>query len=186
MSHRWLSRRALLLHLALVIWFPGCLIAFWWQVHRAFSGNGLSYLYSVEWPVFAVTGVWAWWQLVHTDPEAVGRRAQERMAAAGAGAAVAPHSTDQAGRASVEPDGATLRALLGPATAPPCDAAAGARSPSPPPGPTAGGPPGSGNGWHGATPIPLRRPDEEDPELAAYNDRLAHLAAEGPKTWRRR
>ncbi len=27
---------------------------------------------------------------------------------------------------------------------------------------------------------------EEDPELAAYNARLAELAAQGPKTWRAR
>ena len=27
---------------------------------------------------------------------------------------------------------------------------------------------------------------EEDPELAAYNERLAKLAAQGPKTWRAR
>ena len=27
---------------------------------------------------------------------------------------------------------------------------------------------------------------EEDPELAAYNARLAELAAKGPKTWRSR
>lgn len=156
MRHRWLSRRALLLHLSLVVWFPGCLIAFWWQVHRAFAGNGLSYLYSVEWPVFAVTGVWAWWQLVHTDPESVGRRAQERMAAASAVGAG-------------ETAGSPASPLVG----------QGARPLSADPG-------DAGTGQHVATPIPLRRPDQEDPELAAYNDRLARLAAEGPKTWKRR
>jgi hypothetical protein len=136
---RWLSRRALLLHVALAVWFPGCLIAFWWQVHRAFSGNGLSYLYSVEWPVFAVIGIWAWWQLLHTDPETVGRRAQERMAA-------------------------VLAARQTPAA------------------PAAVSDPAASGGTDGP---PLRRGDDEDPELAAYNDRLARLAAEGPKTWRK-
>jgi hypothetical protein len=145
---RWLSGRALLLHLALAVWFPGCLIAFWWQVHRAFSGNGLSYVYSVEWPVFAVIGVWAWWQLVHTDPETVGRRAQERLAAAAA-----------------------------------------ARGPDRPvPGRPVLDDPASA-GWMTCSPgtvdHPVRRSEHEDPELAAYNDRLARLAAEGPKTWRK-
>jgi hypothetical protein len=28
--------------------------------------------------------------------------------------------------------------------------------------------------------------EDEDPELAAYNARLAELAAKGPKTWRNR
>ncbi len=134
---RWLSRRALLLHLAIVVWFPGCLVAFWWQVHRAFDGNGLSYLYSVEWPAFAVAGVWGWWQLVHTEPADVGRRAQERLARA----------------------------------ATPSEAAAAEVAPAP-------------TATVQATPV--RRRDDEDPELAAYNDRLARLASEGPKGWRRR
>ena len=98
MRQRWLSRRAVLLHLALLVWVPGCLLAFWWQVHRAFGGNGLSYLYSVEWPAFALVGVWGWWGLVHTDPATVGRRAQAGLqaahgaqaAAAGRGSAGAP------------------------------------------------------------------------------------------------
>jgi hypothetical protein len=141
-SQRWLSRRALVLHLALLVWFPGCLVAFWWQVHRALGGNALSYLYSVEWPAFAVAGAWAWWQLVHTEPSAVGRAAQQRIA----------------GVASAADAGAEL---------------GGARDA----GAELGG---------AARPHPVRRREEEDPELAAYNDRLARLAAEGPKGWRRR
>lgn len=124
MRQRWLSGRALLLHLALVVWFPGCLFAFWWQVHRAFGGNGLSYVYSVEWPAFAVLGVWAWWQLVHMDPSAVGRQAQ-----ASAARSAAASTTTPAAR-------------------------------------------------------PSRRREDEDEALAAYNDRLARLATQGPKTWR--
>lgn len=134
---RWLSPRALVLHVALLVWFPGCLVAFWWQVHRAFDGNGLSYLYSVEWPAFAVAGVWVWWQLVHTEPGQVGRLAQERLAASGV------------------PPAAAMQGDVD-ATAP------------------------------GAVAPPARRREDEDPELAAYNDRLARLAAEGPKGWRRR
>ena len=108
--------------MAVLLWIPGCLFAFWWQVHRAFDGNGLSYLYSIEWPIFALVGLYGWWSLLHTDPESVGRRAQARLVAADARAAVAT----------------------------------------------------------------ARRREEEDPELAAYNDRLAALAEDGPKTWRRR
>jgi DNA-binding transcriptional regulator of glucitol operon len=112
------------LHLAVVVWVPGCLIAGWWQVTRAFDGNGLSYLYSVEWPVFALVGIWVWWSLIHTDPDTVGARAQRRIAAARARAGVTQTTTQ-------------------------------------------------------------RQRDDEDEELAAYNDELARLAAEGrPKTWR--
>jgi hypothetical protein len=114
----------------MVLWVPMCLVAGWWQVTRALDGNGLSYLYSVEWPIFAVVGVFAWWSLVHTDPDSVGARAQRRLLA----------RTD------------------------------GAREEVP--------------GTAGATPARDRR--SEDAELAAYNDRLADLAAsDRPKTWRR-
>ena len=136
MRQRWLSRRALLLHLAVVVWFPGCLVAGWWQVNRAFDGNGLSYLYSVEWPIFAVVGVWGWWMLVHTDPETVGRRAQLRAESVQRSEAVPGQGTD---------------------------AALGAVPAQPP-----------------------RRYEEEDAALAAYNDRLAKLAARGPQSWRNR
>jgi hypothetical protein len=81
MRERWLSRRAITLHVAVVLWVPMCVLAGWWQVTRAFDGNGLSYLYSVEWPVFAIVGLVAWWSLVHTDPDSVGARAQRRLAA---------------------------------------------------------------------------------------------------------
>ncbi len=140
MRERWLSRRALQLHAAVLFWVPACLVAFWWQVNRAFGGNGLSYLYSVEWPVFALLGIWAWWVLVHADPEKSGARGQRRLAGQLAGSSASPDAP-----------------------------AAGTRDPA-----VAGpGPDGPG-----------RRPEEEDDELAAYNDRLAALAQRGPKTWR--
>lgn len=61
-----------MLHFLLVTVVPGCLFAGWWQVHRALSGNLLSYFYSIEWPVFAVLGVVAWWQLIHDQPAGTG------------------------------------------------------------------------------------------------------------------
>lgn len=75
---RWFSQRALLLHLALAIWVPGCLVAAWWQVNVALSGNSLGWAYSVEWPIFSVLGMVAWWQFLHDDPETVGARGLER------------------------------------------------------------------------------------------------------------
>jgi hypothetical protein len=76
---RWLSRRAILYHLLLVVIVLGCLLAAWWQVHRAASGNTLSYLYSIEWPVFAVVAVIGWWQLIHEDFSEVLARKAERL-----------------------------------------------------------------------------------------------------------
>ncbi len=82
MRKRWFSKRALQLHLAVIVWVPVCVVCGWWQVTRAFAGNSLSYLYSVEWPIFAILGAVGWWVLIHTDPDTVGakglRRAQRR------------------------------------------------------------------------------------------------------------
>lgn len=66
---RWLSRRALLLHLEVAVVAPGCAAAGWWQATRALAGNGLSWFYSVEWPVFALIALYGWWYLIHEDPE---------------------------------------------------------------------------------------------------------------------
>ena len=130
---RWLSRRAVSLHLAVLVFVPGCAVAAWWQIHRAEDGNLLSYLYSVMWPVFGILGLYFWWMLLHTDYETVGLRGMRRQQEAAA--------ADAGGPVAVAP------------TAP-------------------------------AVPSPLL--EVEDPALAAYNARLAELAAKGPKTWRAR
>jgi hypothetical protein len=129
---RWLSRRAVSLHLAVLVFVPGCILAAWWQINRAAGGNQLSYLYSVLWPAFALLGLYFWWMLIHTDFDNAGMKGVRRQEAAAAATAV-PTS--------------------GPGTAPAS---------------------------------PLTASAEEDPELAAYNARLAELAAQGPKTWRAR
>lgn len=78
MRERWLSKRAVLFHLMLAVFVPGCWIAMWWQVHVALSGNVLAWAYSVEWPVFSVLAVAGWWQLIHEDPAEVEARRVER------------------------------------------------------------------------------------------------------------
>ncbi len=67
MSGLWWSRRAIGLHAALVVSVPGLFVLFWWQLHRALAGNELSWVYTFEWPFFAVYAVWMWWKLVHED-----------------------------------------------------------------------------------------------------------------------
>jgi hypothetical protein len=127
---RWLSGRAVALHVALLVIVPGCIIAAWWQVNRAQDGNQLSYLYSVMWPVFALLGIIFWWMLIHTDYDTVGLKGMLRQQASPTQASPAP--------LPLVPE-----ATLGTATG-------------------------------------------DDPELAAYNARLARLASKGPKTWRHR
>jgi len=159
-QQRWFSRRAFGLHTAIVLWVPGCLFAFWWQVTRAFDGNGLSYLYSVEWPAFAVVGVWGWWLLLHTDPDTVGRRAQEKLAAQLAAERAAQLAAAKVGG----PSGESSADPTAESTAAKAQAAAQAA----------------------VEMAPARRREDEDEALAAYNDRLADLATRGPKTWRSR
>ena len=134
---RWLSRRALWLHLSVLVFVPGCAVAAWWQINRAADGNQLSYLYSVLWPAFALLGLYFWWMLIHTDYDMVGLKGMQRQQAAAA------PTDDEATEAAASAPGVV------PSTA-------------------------------------LVVSPEEDPELAAYNARLAELAAQGPKTWRAR
>jgi hypothetical protein len=134
---RWLSRRAVALHVTALVATCGCAVAAWWQVSRAEDGNQLSYFYSVMWPTFGILVIAFWWLLVHTDYELAGRKGLGSQAAASS---------------------------PGPAA----DTPAGVGAPA---SPDAG------------------RPTEvevDDPDMAAYNARLATLASRGPKTWRHR
>jgi hypothetical protein len=133
---RWLSRRAVSLHLAVLVLVPGCALAAWWQVTRAQDGNQLSYFYSVMWPGFGLLILCFWWTLIHTDYEKVGLKGMRRQ---------------QADMDAVDQDAAV------------------AASPAP-------------DALRPEVPVSAA----EDPELAAYNARLADLAAQGPKTWRKR
>jgi hypothetical protein len=137
---RWLSKRAVSLHVAVLVFVPGCAVAAWWQINRAESGNQLSYLYSVMWPVFGILGLYFWWMLLHTDYDTVGLKGMRRQQEA----AVADDPAT-VGAATLDPD-----------------------APQPP------------------APTPAAALAVEDPELAAYNARLAELASKGPKTWRAR
>jgi integral membrane protein len=84
---RWFSPRAFLLHVEVIIVAPACVLAGWWQATRALDGNGVSWVYSVEWPVFALIAVLAWWHLIHEDPAAYrarkGRSSHDRHRVAG-------------------------------------------------------------------------------------------------------
>jgi hypothetical protein len=71
---RWFSGRSMLLHLALLVWIPGCFVAMWWQITVGLAGNPLGWLYAIEWPVFAILGAVGWWQLIHDDEETVRAR----------------------------------------------------------------------------------------------------------------
>jgi len=96
---QWLSRRAVLAHVALVIWIPGCAVAAWWQVGIALGGDSLGWVYSVMWPCFAVFGVIFWWFLLHDDPDTVGARGLRRQKAT-----ARPNGADDVGSTGPSPE----------------------------------------------------------------------------------
>jgi hypothetical protein len=60
-GHRWqfmLRPRWLAWHLFAVVAFFGMLWLGDWQLRRAESGNELSWAYTIEWPLFAICGVY--------------------------------------------------------------------------------------------------------------------------------
>ena len=83
----WWTPRAIKIHLTLAVLAPAFVALFWWQLHRALAGNGLSWAYTIEWPVFLVYAVFMWWRLLHdtaeseADDNAVADEAKKAMVA---------------------------------------------------------------------------------------------------------
>jgi hypothetical protein len=65
----WLSRRALKLHVVILIVVPAFLALCLWQISRALGGNSLSWAYVFEWPIFAAYAIYMWWRFVHEAAE---------------------------------------------------------------------------------------------------------------------
>jgi hypothetical protein len=177
MRSGWWSRRAITLHVALVVTVPVFLLLATWQLRRALHGNLLSWAYTFEWPFFAAYVTWMWWKLVHEETAI-------RAAAAPSGAGL--HGRGAKGGPTELPVVATSQAHL-PATAAPASPAVAALV-GPDRESTAAlvGPDRESAAAAAAT--SMRPPaldwdpyDEADPELAAYNRYLAELHAERPK-----
>jgi hypothetical protein len=77
----WWSRRAIVFHGVILIVVPTFAALFLWQVHRALSGNHLSWAYVFEWPFFAGYAIYVWWRFLHEAPR-VGRGDLPREGAA--------------------------------------------------------------------------------------------------------
>jgi hypothetical protein len=112
----WLSPRALRLHAVILVVVPGFMALCIWQVHRALSGNSLSWAYVFEWPIFAAYAVYMWWRLVHEV-------AEDRPPPASA-------AGPPGGAAEASPDAVT-GAASGPAAARPAPAGSSAALPVP-------------------------------------------------------
>jgi hypothetical protein len=171
---QWVTPRSLVLHVAFLVIASGCLIAAWWQIHRAMAGNTLSFLYSVEWPAFAVVAGIGWWQMFHDTPEDIAERkahhARMKAASAAVVARTLPRSalaitvdSEDTGRRAIEDGSVRLRAL-------PADTGSADQSLVP----------------MLTDEMPVDSPDAgAEDEMTQYNQYLAYLAVKGqPKTWR--
>jgi hypothetical protein len=95
---RWLS------------WHLFAVLAFWgmwwlgdWQLHRALSGNALSWAYTFEWPIFAIFGAVFWVKTVKDElhpsepppPKEVALPSGAGSLAVAAGDLIAGHEADE-------------------------------------------------------------------------------------------
>jgi len=85
----WLSRRAVKLHVVILIVVPAFLALCLWQVSRALDGNSLSWAYVFEWPLFAAYAIYMWWRFVH-EPAPEGSPGDTAAADPGGPDAAAP------------------------------------------------------------------------------------------------
>jgi hypothetical protein len=112
---RWLGW-----HLLMVVSFFGMLWLGDWQLHRALSGNGLSWAYTFEWPLFAVFAVVFWARTIRDefrirrgeipDPRAVAAEEAESLPAGVAGAVQAVGAVQAPGLAPGEEEDEELSA----------------------------------------------------------------------------
>src|SRR5260221_10729838 len=102
LTPRWLSW-----HLFSVAAVAGMIWVGDWQLRRALAGNGLSWAYTFEWPIFAIFGVVFWVKTVRDELQPArqgGGRPSEIALPAGAGRAgsAGPAGTWPAGTGQAE------------------------------------------------------------------------------------
>ena len=97
LSPRWLA------------WLAFVIVAFWgmlwlgdWQFHRAIGGNGLSWAYTFEWPLFAGFGVVFWARTVRDELRARRGPSQKELDRAAAEAAAGPALPDGIGTRQID------------------------------------------------------------------------------------
>lgn len=63
------GRGAARTHFTLVAGLAFCGVAFWFELHRALGGNGLSWAYVFEWPLLGGFAIYMWWKVLHPESE---------------------------------------------------------------------------------------------------------------------
>jgi len=63
----WLSGPSVRLHAVMSLGVALCAAATWLEWTRAIAGHEIAWVYTFEWPLFAVMGIFLWWRLLHAD-----------------------------------------------------------------------------------------------------------------------
>ena len=63
------SLRALRFHVPLLIGVAVCAYAGWFELSRARAGHTIAWVYTFEWPGFAIVGIYIWWRTITTVPD---------------------------------------------------------------------------------------------------------------------
>lgn len=66
--------RAIRLHGTILVLLPLFLVLAHWQLDRALGGNGLSWFYAMEWPLFGCYALYVWWRLFREERGIATRR----------------------------------------------------------------------------------------------------------------
>lgn len=58
------SLSALRFHVPLLIGIAVCTYAGWFELSRARAGHTIAWVYTLEWPGFAIVGIYMWWRMI--------------------------------------------------------------------------------------------------------------------------
>ena len=95
---RWrvlLRPRWLAWHVCVVLATAGMIWLGDWQLHRALSGNGLSWAYTFEWPLFAIFAVFFWVKSVRDELRSTQATDKNQQGGNGAESGVAALTADE-------------------------------------------------------------------------------------------
>jgi hypothetical protein len=108
-------------YLPLILGVPGCLAAGWFELTRALGGREIAWVYTFEWPLYAVAGSYMWWQIWHRKPSAspAGTPKPSRVTRRGAVGSASVRLEDDPGLVAWQHYLANLEALDPPGGPPP-------------------------------------------------------------------
>jgi hypothetical protein len=59
---------------------PGCFAAGWFELTRALGGREIAWVYTFEWPLYGIAGIYMWWRIRRGKNTVESRPARSRRA----------------------------------------------------------------------------------------------------------